>query len=423
MAKAYFKCAECGDSVMVVGSNRSQADRLAKYRESQKALCHTCWTKLRDAERAEASQQAAECAVITGLPVLQGTEKQIAWAETIRAEALKQLEVGIAGKGDIYYWDDSHIFVLLTEAEQDEIRVKSKIMDEEARTVFRSQVRAGLFSNDRMALAIKAIKANDSAHWWIENREYKASKLLADQYRATAPSVQPTPPAEIVADAKAEATVRPESPLTETIAEIAIDGAILKVKFPEKREDFRQLIRFQLGFTWADTHWRKPLTATAGKPADRAAEVGHALLGVGFIVRIYDPAIRASAVAGNYEPEHTRWIKHTTSGPYAGQFFILWGKDEDFYVVAKRLPRSRYNKPGIQVPAEFFDEVLDFAEQHGFRMSDAAQTLADQARANKEAVMVAKVAPKPKRAKVVAENKPVKLESQEEGIADDLLDS
>ena len=92
MARAYFKCHECSESVEVYASNRKEADRLADYRTRTESLCHDCWSKQRDAQRAEASQQAAETAALTGLPVLQGTEKQVTWAETIRATKLKQLD-------------------------------------------------------------------------------------------------------------------------------------------------------------------------------------------------------------------------------------------------------------------------------------------------------------------------------------------
>jgi hypothetical protein len=423
MAKSSFHCAECGASVQVIGRNRSDADRLAKYREQSGALCHDCWKKQREAERAAESQQAAEEAAQAGLPVLQGTEKQVAWAETIRAQALKQIEDGVAGKSDHYYWDDNHIFDLLTEAQQEDIRTQARSLPVEDRAAFRAKIRSDLLNCDRMRRALAAIRANDSAHWWIENRDWKASKLLADQYRKTAPAPEPMSPAEIIADAKAEATVRPESPKTETVAEIAIDGSALNVVFPEKREDFRQLIRFELGFTWADTHWRRTLGKINGNPADRAAEVGHRLLAAGFIIRIYDPAIRASAVAGDYQPERTRWVMARTAGQYAGWFSISWGKDEDFYAAAKKLPRSQYSKPTVVVPAEFFEEILDFAQSYDFELSDGAQKLVAQARANKEAAMIAKVKPAPKREKTVADTTPPKLDVPDHPeIDDDLRD-
>jgi hypothetical protein len=210
-------------------------------------------------------QKDAEVAAQAGLPVLQGTEKQIAWAETIRLDRL------------------------------DKLRAVEEAVEKARAT--HDKVPSGAI--DVMSEAIAALKSQDSAHWWIEHRsadlftntrDFQVWLLGGSQYAKLSPAEQvararhhfgglakpsaavETAPAEVVADAKAEATVRPESPRTETIAEITIDGTALKVHFPEKREDFRQLIRFELGFTWADTHWRRTLTAMSGSPADRAAE-------------------------------------------------------------------------------------------------------------------------------------------------------
>jgi hypothetical protein len=389
------------------------SERTRKLEWLADQICTECKREAEAKARADASAQAAAAAEENGFPRLQGTEKQIAWAETIRRDRLNRLRV-------------------IEEA----IEEARKIPDQPAGAL------------DVMADAIIAIKGQDSAHWWIEHRD---SSLFSDtydfqiwllggsQYAKLSPAemvararqhfgglprpVDETPPAEIIADAKAEATVRPESSRTETVAEIAIDGNAIKVTFPEKREDFRQLIRFELGFAWADTHWRRALGKTAGTPADRAAEVGHRLLAAGFIIRIYDPAIRASSVAGDYAPERTRWVMARTSGRYAGHFSISWGKNDDFYAVAKKLPRAVYNEKTVIVPAEFFEEILDFAQRHDFELSDGAQKLVAQARANKEAAMIAKVKPTPKREKMVADTAPPKLDVPENPeIDDDLRD-
>jgi hypothetical protein len=131
MAKATFKCAECGDSVTVSGSNRSDADRLAEYRAASGALCSECWAKAQAEQRAQDSQKAAEEAAQIGLPVLTGTEKQVAWAETIRKERLSDLAS----------------------------MLKSFSSDSEEQIFF------GVISD-----LTNLIRAQNSGHWWIENR-------------------------------------------------------------------------------------------------------------------------------------------------------------------------------------------------------------------------------------------------------------
>jgi len=64
-------------------------DRQAEY-ESGK-LCYECYKAEQAKQRAAESQAAGEAAKSSGLPVLTGSEKQIAWAETIRASASQSL--------------------------------------------------------------------------------------------------------------------------------------------------------------------------------------------------------------------------------------------------------------------------------------------------------------------------------------------
>lgn len=88
MAKATYKCPCCGETITVVGHNRNEADRKAEYMESQGYVCFSCRCKK---ETADAEKKAAEMS----LPALEGSPKQIAWAETIR---MKFLEMGLSEK-------------------------------------------------------------------------------------------------------------------------------------------------------------------------------------------------------------------------------------------------------------------------------------------------------------------------------------
>jgi hypothetical protein len=73
-------------------------------------------------------------------------------------------------------------------------------------------------------------------------------------------------------EALAEATIRPEQPKTETVAEIRVLDNAVEILFPERREDFRELVRFKLGYTWTEPCWKRELKSVNGSPADRAAE-------------------------------------------------------------------------------------------------------------------------------------------------------
>ena len=112
--------------------------------------------------------------------------------------------------------------------------------------------------------------------------------------------------------------IRPPQPRTATIARIYTSGATVVVEFPEKREDFRDLIK-SLDYEWGGAAWQRPLNvAQHGAPADRAAELGHRLLAAGFCVAVAGREIQAKAIAGDYEPEARRRVVVRARGDYGG---------------------------------------------------------------------------------------------------------
>lgn len=91
----YF-CGHDGE-VDLYGPRREREDRLAWYERNR--LCPDCYRERVRREREEASAKAAEANAVRGLPALEGSEKQIAWAESLRApvaERLSRVEVADA---------------------------------------------------------------------------------------------------------------------------------------------------------------------------------------------------------------------------------------------------------------------------------------------------------------------------------------
>jgi len=100
MAKATvsLECAECGErfSRSKVFQNRKMANDWESYIERQEGhQCTNCWKKeqdrIRTAERAEALAKANAQAAELNLPALTGSEKQIAWATTLRQKIVDSL--------------------------------------------------------------------------------------------------------------------------------------------------------------------------------------------------------------------------------------------------------------------------------------------------------------------------------------------
>lgn len=323
--------------------------------------CSSCRAEALAAE----NRQAAQSNAASGLPALTGTEKQIAWAETIRHAKLdtagKALSGELTGAHLSAFWGDADL------------------------------------TDPDLPFVVDALQAQTSASWWIDHRDLKVSAILfelADKLLPTRPT--DLPPAAI--DARVESTLRPAEEITPVVTEIRpLDGRI-DVILPERHEAFRTLVK-ALGYTWNGTTWTRSIDGCSGPVADRAAELGNRLLAAGFPVCIHDPLIRQWAIDGTFTPEQRRWVKLLVSGEHAGKIFITWGKDDDCYEAAKALPGARYVKPGIAVPADRYEAIFDFALAHGFSIGAKATEALDAARAAYERAVIATPAKAPKVAK------------------------
>ena len=101
MAKASvdLKCTECGTGYTVTKKcyNRKEADSWESYMQGNNGLCTECWRKeqqaKRETEKAQLAEKVktelAEAGLV--LPKLEGSEKQVAWANDIRSNFISAL--------------------------------------------------------------------------------------------------------------------------------------------------------------------------------------------------------------------------------------------------------------------------------------------------------------------------------------------
>ena len=95
--------------------------------------CSACIQAEQNAERdGRNATNAAENAA-AGLPALEGTPKQIAWAETIRAEARRGFEALDVSHLDYEWWDSAN------QSPRTRARAEQLIRDDIARTMARTQ--------------------------------------------------------------------------------------------------------------------------------------------------------------------------------------------------------------------------------------------------------------------------------------------
>lgn len=377
MARAYFKCASCGDDVEVRGTNRNDADKKAAWKAKQAELCQSCWQD----EQKQQHGQAAETNKATGLPELTGSPAQILWAEGIRHQKIAHL-------------------------------------NEWAKTVETT--------DQRFALAIENVRNQSAARWWIDNRDnnirYLVEKISKNMEPPAPPAVQQAAK-EGEAEAKAEATILPHNARTATVAEIRVVNDTVNIYFPEKRDDFREIVKAR-HFQWKTQYWQRQLNTLNGSAVDRAAEMGHRLLSAGFGIRIFDESLRAKAISGDYEAERTRWILSRTNGPYRDHFVLCWYRPNDLYKAAMRIHGARYDSPHVVVPASQFDEVTDFAERYDFAFSEGAQRIVTEQKALLQGAKRVSVAPIVEPEAIKGQNKPGVLTAPDQVEVDhDLLDS
>lgn len=177
-----------------------------------------------------------------------------------------------------------------------------------------------------------------------------------------------------------ETLLTPASPISPLPCRLALAGNRAECRYPEPHQGVIAAVK-TLGWRWDDLRrvWHIQGGRT-GPALDRLAEAGCALLAAGFIVAAPNADVAQRIRDGDYRPPQLHWVAVLTTGPYAGWFYITWGRGEDMYRTAMRLHGARYAKPGVACPPEAYDEVLDFADEHGYSLTEGALKLADAAR-------------------------------------------
>lgn len=332
----------CGhqDRVYIHGPSK---DREWKKRRIEMQMCPECFQKHVQDKNKESEALAAEL----GLPQLEGSEKQVSWANTIRLEWYEKLQQ--VTEEDVKRWREYNFIEGLTMEEVNDI------FD----YIFKKKTKAYFYIDRRKFTVYEII---DDVR-----DEFKDAALISEQ--ASDPIDE-----QLADEVKAESTVFPKEPITNAVAEITIKNNAIHVEF-EKNETFRKLVK-ELGYTWNGSAWEKKITETTGSAEERAAELGNKLLNAGFPICIYDEEVRQNAIDGNFEPECTRWVLRRKD---TDKLAITWkGYDTSLYQKARTLPGARWDKGSMLVDVAHHLEVEEFAELYGFRFTTAARRLIDE---------------------------------------------
>lgn len=180
--------------------------------------------------------------------------------------------------------------------------------------------------------------------------------------------------------------VAPEEEKHEGIVEIVKSLSQIQLHF-EKNEDFIRLVKSK-HYKWnaRSKYWYRNLTEQTGDYADRAAEIGHALLINGFSICIHDPAITEMAINGDYKKEITKWVNWNEKTQSLALYWTI--KDNESYAASRKIVSNQHNYDTgcIDVHVSHYRAINNFAKKYNFQFSEEATTAIEQYKEEKRAM-------------------------------------
>lgn len=381
----------CGHNgrVDVVGPYKDREWKIDRHFEG---ICPECYEKKRKEDRKRENREAAEKSSEMGLPELLGSEKQVAWANTIRIKFAVKFERSINRFKKIP--DGSEIMVM-----------------------YRNSI---LHSNKNEILnAIDfCLKSKKQSRFWIEKREEDIQEILAEIIKEMRKNDIPEEVREELEEGRVKLTVVPEKEnLKSGVVEIEYKENILSAKYI-KDQDFMEIVK-SLNYKWNGAAWYKKITEYTGTADNRAAELGNKLLSFGFTVKFPNKESKEKAISSDFEIENDRWIKYNSE---LKKLSIMWnGRNNTLYESAKKLPGAKWGNGCMRVKIEFYKEVEDFADTMGFSISSKARVKIEEYKQKESGFETAEVSIKIKEA--LSDEERIEKSLKSNGtIIEDLID-
>jgi len=315
--------------------------RTWKLEREAKNHCPSCWKQIEKDKREEENQRAAQKGKEMELPELEGTKKQVAWANTIRIYFLEEAEKRLEGiQGNLYLYPK--------EEEKNFYELQESIYD--------------------------LLKGKTESSFWIEERKNLFKKVMENIEEKKEKQ------REEEKEERREYMVKPEKVMHPGVVYIAGHAERITVQY-EKNETFINIVKSH-GLKWDGALWERALNERTGSWFDRATELGNLLLQNGFTIHIPDKKAISKAITANYSPECKRWI--IKRGKKLG---ILWDKKEgNFYEKARRIKTAKWKEGAMEVEVQHYPELEDFAEILGFRFTLAAKTMIEEYKQDMEKI-------------------------------------
>lgn len=349
-----FSCGHEG-RINVTGSGNRREYIVAKKFEG---MCEDCYKAELERKRREENERAQMLAKEMELPELQGTKKQVEWANTLRNKFIEVMEECIEELNSL-----RRLYTELIEQ-----KVVGKMDKEEFKELISDVLQY-------------AIENKTSSSYWIDIRDdFKYYKAIGSLFREYEGEKQQQEIDEILPkEIEEEITVVPEKLIHSGVVTIKEDNRMITLTYA-KNEEFRRIVK-EKDYFWTDGAWRRQISERIGTFSDRAAEIGNELLRNGFSIRTADEYARKHAVDGDYVPEHKNWIGWNGKD---GEYCISWPRttSREIFDNAKKLPSAKYMSGKIYVEHAYYKEMEDFAEMYGFCFTEKAQKAVDICRKN-----------------------------------------
>lgn len=361
----YYGTFSCGHEgrVNLIGPTKTREWRAERRFEG---LCPECYKKHLEEEREKENQKAVEESKEMELPELTGSEKQVAWANTLRLRFIERFEDEFKNLNK----KEIHFIVERILSNRDDFSKK--------------EIKDMLEKIDDILEYILTTKTK--AKYFIDNRDF-GERELANVYK----EMKAKEEKEEMKDIINEATLTPKETKFGEVVEIKYDEKSISAIY-ERNDTFIKIVK-SLRFKWDGRVWSRKITEFTGSASDRVAELGNKLLNEGFSVLILGEEERNKAITGEYEPECDRWIKKRID---TNKFAIVHEKNDSLYRASKKLPNARYNSGSVLVDVSYYKDVQDFAELYGFKFSKSAEELIEKYKEelkNRESVEPEKVNP------------------------------
>lgn len=394
-----FSCGHT-ETVDLIGRVKDRESKIKYFEE--KGLCSECYKKAKEEQKRKEREEADAKAKDLGFPELEGSEKQVAWANDIRIQLA----------------DDANKF--LTRCRRNLKRANDPEKLQEAM--------------DLVELYLAELGAETSAHEIIENRRYVG--VLSDVSISALNEIHAKRATPETYECRGELLPRALKKMfgagDEGAAETTIleptekeSSSLAKVSYHESRVDVsspkdNKIIHIAKGqgYKWNGGTWSLQINFMTGTAEDRAAEIANLMLNAGISVEV-PVGIADKAVSGNFTPRCSRWIFYRRDED-TDAVFLRWDKSDDLYGEAKKISGATWRSGiGMKVPTSSADELEDFAEMYGFQFSEGAQKAIARYR---EKVMVVAPEAVPEEKQADPEEKLEEILNSSRDVIEDLKD-